>query len=177
MFVFRNIILCQTISGIYELTKQFLSNLFWQMVVFKSNWHVDFIAECCISLWGLILADFVVAVMIIVWRTSTSKNSNLTPTAKLFMVHFRCYMRVSVKQNGWFWTCTSCSPGLSWWFLFLELALQPLAKQAVSGHQRQNSKNILPFNKVIAKQLGSKVDRTHFSYQAQLLKSAVRYCM
>lgn len=76
--------------------------LFWRRPVFKSNWHMYFIAECCTSLWGVISADFVFAVMIIVWRPSASKNSNLTPAAKLFMVQFRCSMQVSVKQNRWF---------------------------------------------------------------------------
>lgn len=61
-----------------------------------------FIVEGCTSAWAFVLGDFVVAVMIIVWRPSTSKNSNLTLTAKLFMVQFRRYMRVSVKQNRWF---------------------------------------------------------------------------
>lgn len=92
------------------------------------------------------------------------------------MVQFRCSMRGSVKQNRWFWTCTSCCPCLLWWFPFIELALQPLAKQVVSRLQRQTSKNNLPFNNATAKHLVL-VDRTRFSYQARLLNSVIRFYM
>lgn len=144
-----NHILCPTISGIYELKK--LCTLFAEGLFLKR--HLQEQLYC----WGLLITMRIYSIWVCWcssdhrWRPSTSENSHLKLTANSFRVCIQMSHTSFCKTKWMVWTCTSCSPCLLWWFLFIDLALQPLAKQAVSGLQRQNSKNNLLSNKVIAK--------------------------